>query len=94
MKRLAGLERLVAVTEEPIPRITPDMSMEQAAEIYARELCRGRTFSAKELEEARQGKTDKELADAYARLRQETWEEVRRDFGSRAAAPQADSKAD
>jgi hypothetical protein len=43
---------------------------------------------AKELEEARQGETDQELADLYEQSRRETWEEVR------AAAAQADSEAD
>jgi hypothetical protein len=61
---------------------------EQAAEIYARELRRGRTFSARELEEARQGRTDEELAEMYAQSGRETREEVR------AAAAQAHGEAD
>jgi hypothetical protein len=64
------------------------MTVEQAAEIWARELRRARTFSAKELGEARQGRTVEELADLYEQSRRETWEEVR------AAAAQADGEVD
>ncbi len=66
----------MAVAEESIPRITPDMSVEQAAEIWAQELRRGRTFSTEELEEARQGRTDDELAAYWAKICRETEEEV------------------
>jgi hypothetical protein len=97
-KRLTELEKLVAVTEEPIPSIEPWMSAQQAQDIWARALryhnSLSPAFSEKEIQEACKGMTHEELAEYWAKICRETEEEVRREFGSPAAAAQADGEAD
>ncbi len=82
-KRLTELEKLVVVTEEPIPRIEPWMTVEQVMEIWAQALRHHNSlppaFTAREIEEACKGMTHEELADYWARTCQETWDKVRRE---------------
>jgi hypothetical protein len=79
-RRLTALEKLLAVTEEPIPDIEPWMSAMQAQEIWAQALrphdSLPPAFSEKEVQDACRGMSDEEPAAEWAKICRETEEDV------------------